>query len=166
LASFRQLGPAQAGSAGDIALESHSATVPHAEPAEELSPPPESSGPFVVQEVYSFLAPPEDPDEIGRLGGYRVLQVLGNGGMGVVFRAEDPGLDRCVALKAILPSLASCSMVRKGFLRKARAAVKHDHIVTIHQVGEDHGVPFLAMEFLKGETLNQQLKRQPRLPLS
>jgi len=58
-------------------------------------------------ELYDWLAPPQAQGELGRLGPYRVLQVLGVGGMGVVFRAQDPHLDRIVALKAMLPALAS-----------------------------------------------------------
>ena len=85
-------------------------------------------------------------DEIGRLGPYRVLEVLGRGGMGVVFRAEDSGLKRIVALKAMLPTLAASPSAKQRFLREARtaASIKHDHIVTIHQVGEDRGVPYLG----------------------
>jgi WD40 repeat protein len=88
--------------------------------------------------------------------------------MGVVYRAEDPGLQRLVALKAMLPALAASESARQRFLREARAAaaIKHDHIVTIHQVGEDRGVPFLAMEFLEGEPLDDRLKREGRLPLA
>ena len=80
--------------------------------------------------------------------------MLGAGGMGVVFQAEDPHLERLVALKAMLPALAASPSAKQRFLREARAAaaIKHDHIVTIYQVGEDRGVPFLAMEFLEGES--------------
>jgi hypothetical protein len=118
------------------------------------------------QGLYDFLAPPQSPDELGRLGPYRVLEVLGAGGMGVVFRAEDPQLARLVALKAMLPSLAASASARQRFLREARAAaaINHDHIVTIYQVGEDRGVPFLAMQFLEGEPLDARLKRQGKLP--
>jgi len=121
--------------------------------------------PDETQECYTFLAPPQEADEIGRLGGYRVLKVLGSGGMGMVFRAEDPQLGRCVALKVMLPSIAAHGTARQGFLREARAAaaVKHDHIVTIYQVGEDRGVPFLTMEFLEGESLDERLNRLSRL---
>lgn len=116
---------------------------------------------------YDFLAPPEKPDELGRLGPYRVLQVLGKGGMGVVFRAEDPHLERMVALKAMLPSMAGSPSSRERFFReaKAAAALKHPHIVSIHQVGFDRGAPFLAMEYLEGEPLDDRLKREPRLPV-
>ncbi len=118
-------------------------------------------------EHWDFLAPPELPGELGRLGPYRILKVLGRGGMGVVFQAEDPQLERVVALKAMLPALAASASAKKRFLREARtvASIKHDHIVTIHQVGEDRGAPYLAMEFLEGEPLNVRLNREAKLPL-
>jgi WD40 repeat protein len=114
---------------------------------------------------YDFLAPPEASDELGRLGGYRVLEVLGAGGMGIVFRAEDPQLERPVALKAMLPALAAGEAARQRFLREARAAaaIRHDHIVSIYQVGEDRGVPFLAMELLEGQSLEHRVQREGRL---
>jgi WD40 repeat protein/serine/threonine protein kinase len=119
-------------------------------------------------ELYDFLAPAQQPDEIGRLGGYRILQVLGAGGMGVVFLAEDPALKRKVALKAMLPALAASATAKQRFLREAQtaAAIEHDHIVAIHQVGEDRGVPFIAMPFLKGEPLDRRLDREPVLPVA
>ena len=70
---------------------------------------------------YDFLAPAQAADEIGRLGAYRVLKVLGTGGMGVVFLAEDPQLKRRVALKVMKPSLAASDSARKRFLREAQA---------------------------------------------
>jgi serine/threonine protein kinase len=112
-------------------------------------------------ELTDFLAPAQAPGELGRLGPYRVLRVLGTGGMGVVFQAEDPHLRRLIALKAMLPSLASNDSARQRFLREARAAaaIDHDHVVAIYQVGEDRGVPYLAMPFLQGESLDDQLTR-------
>jgi serine/threonine protein kinase len=109
-----------------------------------------------------FLAPAQAPDEIGRLGPYRVLEVVGAGGMGVVFKAQDTHLGRMVALKAMLPVLAASATARQRFLREARAAaaIQHDHVVTIYQVGEDNGLPWLAMPFLRGEPLDVRLRRE------
>src|SRR5262245_17139547 len=117
--------------------------------------------------VYSFLAPPQGEGETGCLGDYRVLNVLGTGGMGVVFRALDPHLQRLVALKVMNPALASDASARQRFLREARstAALKHDYIVTIYQVGEERGLPYLAMELLDGETLDSCLHHEQKLPV-
>ncbi|MGE3803752.1 MAG: serine/threonine-protein kinase [Gemmataceae bacterium] len=113
-----------------------------------------------------FLAPPQAPDEIGRLGPYRVLKILGTGGMGVVFAAEDPNLQRKVALKALRPNLMTDGSSRQRFLQEARAAaaIEHERIVTIYQVGEDRGVPFLAMQLLQGESLEDRLTARKVLP--
>ncbi len=113
----------------------------------------------------SYLVPAQQPDEIGRLGDYRVLQILGRGGMGVVFRAEDPRLKRQVALKVMKPSIAASKSAKDRFLREAQftASIEHDHIVHIYQVGEDRGVPFIAMPFLRGESLKTRLERDGRL---
>jgi len=137
------------------------------ETASDQAATPSQVGPK-DQHLCDFLAPAQSPDELGRLGPYRILRVLGAGGMGVVFQAEDPQLQRLVALKAMLPGLASSDTAKQRFLREARAAaaLKHDHIVTIYQVGEDRDVPFLAMEFLEGEALDERLKRAGRLPLA
>jgi WD40 repeat protein len=128
-----------------------------------------TSGPVpTLNELLGLLAPPQGPDEIGRLGGYRVQEVLGKGGMGVVFRAEDPLLKRQVALKIMLPALAAVETSRLRFLREAQAAaaIEHDHIIAIHQVGEDRGIPFLAMPLLRGESLEDRLRREGRLPVA
>jgi serine/threonine protein kinase len=112
-----------------------------------------------------FLAPPQATDEVGRLGKYRILRILGHGGMGVVYLGDDPGLGRKVAVKAMLPDLARSQSSRQRFLREARAAaaLAHDHIVPIFHVDEDRGAPYFVMPFLKGESLEQRL--QPRRPL-
>ena len=117
---------------------------------------------------FDFLAPPQQKEEIGRLGSYRALKVLGAGGMGVVFRAEDVKLRRQVALKVMLPGIAASQNGRSRFLREARtaASVKHDHIVTIYQVDEDRGVPFMAMELLEGESLEKRLARDGKVSVA
>jgi serine/threonine protein kinase len=114
--------------------------------------------------IVEVLAPPCEAGEIGRLGPYRIIDVLGVGGMGVVFRAEDPLLRRQVALKTMRPELAARTENRERFLREAQAAaaIEHDHIVPIYQVGEDRGIPFLAMPLLRGETLDERLHREGR----
>ena len=115
--------------------------------------------------TFDFLAPAQEPDEMGRLGPYRILGVVGTGGMGIVFRAHDPHLERVVALKVMLPGLAASSTARRRFLREARAgaSIQHDRVVAVYQVGEDRGVPYLAMPFLRGESLEARLHRETRL---
>src|SRR5262249_54753986 len=114
-----------------------------------------------------LLDPPQSPDELGWLAHYRVIKLLGRGGMGAVFQAADTHLRRVVALKVILPALATHPTARERFLREARAgaALKSDHVVTIYQVGQDRDIPFLAMEFLEGETLEARLARGGLLPI-
>lgn len=101
---------------------------------------------------------------ITQLGGYRILQPLGSGGMGAVYLAEDVALNRRVALKVMHPALQQDATARERFLREARSAakLKSDRIVTIYQVGVDAGTPFLAMELLAGESLEQRLTRTGR----
>ncbi len=133
-------------------------------PTVDEAPAKEGTGDTTV--AYSFLKPSQNPQELGRLGRYEVRKVVGSGGMGVVFQAFDPDLQRIVALKTTLPALADNPSAKQRFLREARAAaaIKHDHIVTIFDVGEDHGIAYLAMEFLDGESLDQRIQRERRLP--
>jgi serine/threonine protein kinase len=118
-----------------------------------------SAGTEGSSEDASFLDRPQAPDEIGRLGPFRVLEVLGSGATGIVFRAEDTQLRRSVALKVLRPSIAANAESRRRFLREARAvaAFDHDNILTVHQVGEDHGIPWLAMKMLRGRSLKDRL---------
>jgi serine/threonine protein kinase len=88
--------------------------------------------------------------------------------MGVVFHAEDPHLRRPVALKVMRPHLAASAEFHRRFLREAwlAASIEHEHIVTVYQVGEDRGVPYLAMQLLRGKTLEDRLEQAGgRLPL-
>ena len=115
----------------------------------------------------AFLAPPIDPDEIGWLAHYRVLKVLGQGGMGIVFHAEDTQLQRPVALKVIRPEIGQSLSNRQRFLREARAMaqVRSDHVVTVYQVGQADDVCYLAMELLEGEPLDRWLELVVTPPL-
>jgi serine/threonine protein kinase len=121
------------------------------------------SAPLRVQD---YLLPPQGPGELGRLGDYRVLELLGAGGMGAVFLAEDLQLRRRVALKVLHPHLAARPAGRKRFQREARAAaaMTHDHLVAIYQVGEGNGLPFIALQYLEGETLQARLEHAGPLP--
>jgi serine/threonine protein kinase/predicted ATPase len=115
----------------------------------------------------SFLAPATGPDEIGWLAHYRILKLLGQGGMGVVLLAEDTQLQRPVALKVIRPEIGQSLANRQRFLREARAMaqIRSDHVVTVHQVGQADDVCYLAMELLDGEPLNRLLGRVRTPPL-
>jgi WD40 repeat protein/serine/threonine protein kinase len=107
-----------------------------------------------------FLSPPGRPDSLGRLGHYEVLQEIGRGGFGIVFRAFDEVLQRIVALKVLAPHIAATSSARQRFLREARAsaAVRHENVVQVHAV-EEQPLPYLVMEHIPGETLQQRLER-------
>jgi serine/threonine protein kinase len=120
-----------------------------------------------ADEDLSFLDKPRRPDSRGRLGHYEMLQVLGRGGFGIVFRAFDDTLQRVVAVKVMAPQLAATSPARKRFLREARssASVRHESVVQVYEVGEQP-LPYLAMEFIPGETLQQKLDRSGPLDVS
>jgi len=105
--------------------------------------------------------------ELKTLGRYKILGELGRGAMGAVYRAQDPMIDREVAIKTLLPNLPREVMdeVRERFIREARSAgrLNHPNIVTIYDVGEQDGVAYMAMELLQGHSLQQVLRHRQRL---
>jgi WD40 repeat protein len=115
-----------------------------------------------------FLDPPDQPGQLGRLGPYQVLEVRGRGGMGVVLKAFEPALHRVVAIKVLAPHLAASATARKRFVREAQAAaaVRDDHVVAIHAVGEAGGLPYLVMEYVEGPSLQERLDREGALPVA
>jgi serine/threonine protein kinase len=104
---------------------------------------------------------PATETTLPRLPGYDILGELGHGGMGVVFRARDTRLERVVAVKVLAPHLAADSTARQRFFReaKAAAAVRNEHVVSIHAVSDEAGPPYLVMEFIAGISLEERLKR-------
>jgi eukaryotic-like serine/threonine-protein kinase len=109
--------------------------------------------------VQSVLRPATAPDMIGRLDGYEVAEVLGQGGMGLVLRAFDPALKRPVAIKVLSPELAGDAVARQRFAREAQSAagVRHAHVIAIHSVSESDGLPYLVMEYASGGSLQDYL---------
>ena len=97
------------------------------------------------------------------VGHYKILEKIGEGGMGAVFRAEDLTLRRPVALKFLPAELSSDPAARQQLLKEARAAsrLNHPNIATVYEVGEASGTPFIAMELVQGESLKQILQRGP-----
>ena len=119
-----------------------------------------------VRHVLDALAPTDDPQMLGRLGGYEVSGVVGTGGMGVVLKAFDRSLDRTVAIKVLAPHLASSGAARKRFAReaKAAAAVLHPNVMAIHGVANDEELPYLVMPYLRGVSLQKRIDDEGPLP--
>src|SRR5262252_7391128 len=105
------------------------------------------------------------PKTIGR---YDIIEMVGRGGMGVLYRARDAVLERDVALKMMLIDFTMDQSARERFQREAKAVARlqHRNVVTIHELGEADGVPYIVMEFLGGKDLETILQHETRLSLS
>ena len=114
-----------------------------------------------TDDALGFLAPPRRSDSLGRIGHYEVLEVLGRGGFGIVFRAFDEVLQRVVAVKVLAPVDGRDSPARKRFLREARssAAGPARERRPAFTPSRKQPLPYLVMEFIPGETLQQRLDR-------
>ena len=92
---------------------------------------------------------------------YRIIEPIGAGGMGAVYKAYDNKLQRVVAIKLLPSEYVSQEDRRRRFFQEARAAsaLNHPHILTIYEVGEDDGRPYIAMEYVEGDTIRQKLTK-------
>lgn len=113
------------------------------------------------------LAPTDDPQMLGRLGGYEISGLIGRGGMGVVLKGWDAALDRFVAIKVLSPVYANHDEMRLRFAReaKAAAAVVHENVVAIFGVDSFHDLPYLVMPYVRGESLQGRMDRSGPLPI-
>jgi serine/threonine protein kinase len=105
------------------------------------------------------------PSHIGK---YEVQRRLGAGGMGSVYLARDPGLERLVAVKQLKDDNPSNPELRERFIREARsvARLRHENIIIVFDIGEADGLPFMAMEYIAGDTVQQVVRRSPTPPLT
>lgn len=143
---------------------------------EGAPPPPDAAGESdALSDLLLELAsaPAKDPRAIGatlaagqRVGRFELLREVGRGGFGVVFEARDTELGRLVAFKAMRPSRALASALEKPLREEAEAAARlnHPNVVTLHDHGIHEGTPYLILELLRGETLQQRLRRGPLPP--
>ena len=101
-----------------------------------------------------------------RLGHFEIVEAIGAGGMGQVYRARDTRLGRDVAVKILPPKMAESPGFKERFEREARiiSSLNHPHICVLHDVGHDQGLDYLVMEYLQGETLADRLQKGP-LPI-
>ena len=115
--------------------------------------------------LLDLLGPTDDPNMLGRIGPYEITGLLGQGGMGAVFKGFDRSLHRFVAIKMLLPHLAASGAARKRFAREGQAvaAVVDDHVMAIHCVDEWQGIPYLVMTYSRGVSLQKRLSDQGSL---
>ncbi|MCI0378070.1 MAG: protein kinase [Gemmataceae bacterium] len=135
--------------------------VEHTQPRDTVA---DAAGEF---DPAACLQPSTIPGHLGRLGHYEILELIGKGGFGFVFKARDQTLDRIVAVKMLSPALASTATARKRFEReaKAAAAIRNDHVISIYAVVGDAAIPYLAMEFIAGQSLQDKLDKKGPLEL-
>lgn len=119
------------------------------------------------QEFSTWLDPADDPKLIGRIDEFDLIEAIGRGGMGAVFKAFDRKLERIVAIKIMSPSLIGAKVSTKRFLREARAVarINHRNVVSVYSVDQIRGLPYLVMEFVKGKSLQHLLRKVRKLRL-
>ncbi len=128
--------------------------------------PPESGDGQTSSSRPVSLSSDMESDAVREVAGYRIIGELGRGGMGVVYKALDPKLNRIVALKMVLAGDHASPNERERFKREARAIaqLQHPNIVQIFEVGEADDLPFFVLEFIRGGSLDRQIDGRPRNP--
>jgi serine/threonine protein kinase len=122
------------------------------------------SGEILISQTRTILKPMGELRPGTELAGkYSIEDVVGRGGMGIVYKAEDTKLKRHVALKFLPPELVRDDEARERFVLEARsaAALSHPNICTIHEINEEEGCSFIAMEYVEGQSLKERIKKGP-----
>ena len=126
--------------------------------------PIKPSDEIFISRTRTILRPLDELSPGSTLAGkYKIIEVSGRGGMGIVYRAEDTKLKRNVALKFLPPELIQNEEVRERFVLEAQtaAALSHPNICTIHEIDEEGGKSFIAMEYVEGQTLREKIEKGP-----
>ena len=108
------------------------------------------------------------PPKVNKIGKYEVLEVIGHGGMGQVYKAVDPTIGRMVAIKKVTSVFSDDPLLLKRFYREAHStgALQHPNIVTVYDLGDQDGIPYLVMEYLEGDSLEKIIKEQKPFTLT
>jgi serine/threonine-protein kinase len=127
-----------------------------------------SASALALRETKRWLDSSDDPRMLGRFGGYEILGIVGEGGMGIVLKGFETSLNRYVAIKILAPHLATSGAARQRFAREAQAAaaVLHENVISIHRVAESHDLPYLVMPYIGGESLQRRLDHEGPLSLT
>ncbi len=148
-------------------IETKSVCLRHGETEPETEPDSFDKSP-ILSSLSAYLSPGAHPELLGRMGRYDVERIVGHGGMGVVLKGYDSELHRVVAIKVMLPALASNSAARLRFAREARAtaAVVHPHVIPIYDVQSEAELPYLVMQFVSGPSLQSRVESRGPLSIS
>jgi serine/threonine-protein kinase len=113
----------------------------------------------IEDHLLEWIGATDDPTKLGRVGTFEIIGIVGSGGAGIVLKAHDMRLNRCVAIKVLQPTLAHNAAARKRFEREslAVAAITHQNVVPIHAVHSHKGLPYLVMQFVAGMSLQQRI---------
>ena len=155
---------------GDSSLNTETRELLSNYPWEELTTCRQLSNPAlenVKTRCLDCLESPSHPEMLGRLGRYEIERVVGAGGMGVVLKGYDTELNRPVAVKMLAQHLCGVGAARERFARESRAAaaIVHENVVAIHNVEADHETPYIVMQFIAGESLQDRVDRSGPLDL-